>query len=126
MHEMSIATALLEQVEQALPPHSRLVEVRLSVGVIEHLEGVVMRLAWESLTADRPALAGSTLEIIRVSLRIRCGNCGHVHEPADVYGMLCPLCATARPEILQGSGIVLTGLSVDQQVQAGEECSDGD
>jgi hydrogenase nickel incorporation protein HypA/HybF len=126
MHEMSIATALLEQVEQALPENSRLVEVRIDVGALEHLDSEVMRLAWQSLTAEAPALADSALEINRVSLRIRCRNCGCVHEPEDIYGMLCPQCASAQPEILQGSGIVLTGLSVDQEIQADKECPDGD
>ncbi|MFG0252956.1 MAG: hydrogenase maturation nickel metallochaperone HypA [Phycisphaerales bacterium JB038] len=121
MHEMSIASALLEQVELSLPQEGRLVEVRIAVGALEHLDSEVLRLAWESLVMQRPRLAGSRLEVNHVSLRIRCRKCGHVHEPEDIYGMLCPLCASAQPEILQGSGIVLTGLSVDQGIAAGKE-----
>lgn len=121
MHEMSIATALLEQVEAVMPENSRLAEVRIEVGALEHLDSEVMRLAWQSLTADAPPLAGSMLEIRRVSLRIRCRNCGCIYEPEDIYGMICPQCAAAQPEILQGSGIVLIGLSVDQEIQADQE-----
>jgi hydrogenase nickel incorporation protein HypA/HybF len=121
MHEMSIASALLEQVELSLPEEGRLVEVRIAVGALEHLDSEVMRLAWESLVFERPRLSSSALKVNHVSLRIRCRKCGHVHEPEDIYGMLCPLCASAQPEILQGSGIVLTGLSVDQELPAGKE-----
>ena len=68
---------------------------------LEHLDAEVMRLAWESLVLERPRLHGSSLEISHVSLRIRCRKCSHVHEPEDIYGMLCPLCNSAQPEILR-------------------------
>ncbi len=121
MHEMSIASALLEQVELSLPGEGRLVEVRIAVGALEHLDSEVMRLAWESLVFERPRVSSSVLRVNHVSLRIRCRKCGHVYEPEDIYGTLCPQCASAQPEILQGSGIVLTGLSVDQELPVGKE-----
>ncbi|MCK4871740.1 MAG: hydrogenase maturation nickel metallochaperone HypA [Phycisphaerales bacterium] len=118
MHEMSIATALLEQVQALLPEAATLTEVRIDIGSLEHLDSELMRFAWAALVESEPAVKGSALTITRIATRIRCKTCGHAYEPEDAYTMLCPQCGAAHPEVLAGSGIVLKGLTVEQPTQA--------
>jgi hydrogenase nickel incorporation protein HypA/HybF len=115
MHEMSIATALKEQVQTFLPPRAALREVRIEVGSLEHLDDVVMQMAWESLVELEDATRGSALVIDRIPIRIRCRDCSCEYQPEDHFAMACPDCGAARPEVLQGSGIVLRGVTYDEE-----------
>jgi len=125
MHEMSITNALVEQVEAVLPAGARLTEVRLEVGVLEHLDAEIMELAWQAITDEKEEMQGAALKIKRVSLRIRCRNCGNEYEPPDIYGMICPECDSASPQVLQGSGVLLRGISAEQPDTAEKELRDG-
>lgn len=112
MHEMSIVSALCDRVLEHLPPDTRLVEATVEVGSLEHLDESVMQLAWEAYT-DGPPLAGGTLTIERVAVRVRCGECGEVYEPEHQACLVCPACERARPEILEGWGITLQTLEAE-------------
>ena len=113
MHEMAIAESLVEQVGRFTPPGAILREVHLQVGGLEHIEPEALRTAWTVLT-DGTGLAGAELCITREALRVRCRECGKEFEPDDPVIILCPQCGTSRPEILQGMGVLLQSLEVDQ------------
>ena len=113
MHEGAIAEALLEQVREFLPDHATLKEVHIDVGRLEHLEETVLRTYWAALTKDT-AEEGSLLSISAIALKVRCRGCGTEYEPEDQAIMLCPQCGAARPEILQGSGVVFRRMEVER------------
>jgi len=113
MHEMSVVSALCDRVLEHLPPDTRLVEATVKVGSLEHLDEAVVQLAWEVYTDDRPPLAGGTLTIEWVAVRVRCGECGAAYEPEHQAFLVCPACERARPEILEGWGITLHTLEAE-------------
>lgn len=112
MHEASIVNSLIEQVKAFTPPRAVVLSVRVEVGVLEHLDEDVIRNLW-SMFAEDAALRGAALEVTRIPLRVRCGECGTVHDPPDPVLLFCPTCGVARPEVLNGSGVVLKSIEVD-------------
>lgn len=113
MHEMAIVQSLLEQVRSFMPDQAVLNEIHLEVGDLEHLDGDVMRTALAALT-DGSELQGAALHIRRIPIRVRCRSCGHEYEPEDAAVLLCPECGLVQPEILQGTGVLLKSLEIDQ------------
>ena len=114
MHEMSIVQSLLEQVRSFMPGRAVLKDVHLEVGGLEHLDGEVMQTVFTALT-DGSELAGAALRIVRIPVRIRCRSCGHEYEPEDTAGLLCPECGVVQPEILQGTGVLLKSLEIEER-----------
>jgi hydrogenase nickel incorporation protein HypA/HybF len=113
LHEAAITAALVEQVRSFVPAGATLDAVRVEVGELEHLDSEVMRTLWQAMIEDTD-LAGAELEIDRVALSVRCGACGEVWNPEDPAILLCPKCGVVRPEVLEGSGILLRSLSVEE------------
>jgi hydrogenase nickel incorporation protein HypA/HybF len=103
MHEMSIATAVVEQVQaaaEAAGAHA-VDSVRLQVG---ELAGVVpdsLRFCFE-LACVGTLLEGAELVTEPVPARARCGPCAAdwaVGMPPD---LCCPTCGAATAELLSG------------------------
>jgi len=113
MHEISIMQALLEQVRALKPDGALLREVHLEVGELEHLDGEVMQTGWTVLTSGSE-LAGAVLSITRVPVRVRCRVCGQEYEPEDVAVLLCPNCEAVQPEVLEGTGVLLRRMAIDE------------
>ena len=113
MHELSMVQSLLEQVRSFMPDGAALREIRLEVGGLEHLEGEVMQSAFDALT-EGSDLQGAALSITRIPVRLRCRSCQQEYEPEDAAILLCPNCGAVRPDILQGTGVLLRSLEVDQ------------
>ncbi len=115
MHEASIIQALKEQVAPLVPAGSTLRGVRIEVGQLEHLDRVVMETVWTALT-ENTDLAVAELHIEYTQMRIRCKACGNEYTPEDVVYLVCPACEAVQPEVLQGTGILLRSLTVDEPV----------
>jgi hydrogenase nickel incorporation protein HypA/HybF len=114
MHEMSIVQSLLEQVRSFMPEQAVLKDVHLEVGGLEHLDGDVMQTVFTALT-EGSELGGAALRIVRIPVRIRCRACGHEYEPEDAAVLLCPECGVVQPEILQGTGVLLRSLEIEDR-----------
>jgi len=113
VHEGAIAEALVEQVRRWLPADAVLRRVHLEIGRLEHVEPSPLRLHWTALTLDTD-LGDAELVIEHVPLVVRCGACGHEHEPDEPSYLICPECGSARPEVIRGAGVVLRRLEADQ------------
>jgi hydrogenase nickel incorporation protein HypA/HybF len=107
MHEMSIATALLEQLRRiaAEQQAARIVEVEVHCGVMQQVVPESLQLAFEAASTDTLA-AGARLKIVETGLAARCRSCGEQFEAA-IDNYLCPRCRTADVEIVAGRDIVL-------------------
>ncbi len=113
MHEAAITQALIEQVERALPADARLIECRVRVGQLEHLDHGVMAAMWQGMLEDTP-LAGARLAIEAEPLRVRCGACENEFTPEDAAILLCPDCGAVQPTVLAGTGVTLHSLDVEE------------
>ena len=105
MHELSIASGLLEKLLEFSTqyPERALLEVRLEIGELSHIDPEQLRFCYESISKETP-LEGSMLTIARVPAIVSCPHCTYRGRPdywdealaiAPVMTMRCPHCGKA-------------------------------
>jgi hydrogenase nickel incorporation protein HypA/HybF len=105
MHELSIASGMVEKLLQFAGenPDKKIVEVRLAVGELSHIEEEQLRFCYEAITAETP-LEGSKLEVEKVDAMVICPHCSYRGRPKYWDGALsgipvatleCPSCGKA-------------------------------
>ena len=105
MHELSIASGLVEKLLDFAEknPDKKIVEVRLAVGELSHIEHEQMRFCYQAITTET-ALEGSTLEIEKIDAMVKCPHCSYRGRPKYWDGALsgipvatleCPSCGKA-------------------------------
>jgi hydrogenase nickel incorporation protein HypA/HybF len=105
MHELSIASGLVEKLLQfsAQNPDRAVIEVRLEIGELSHIDPEQLRFCYESIAQETP-LEGSIVTIVRVPAIVSCPHCGYRGRPhywddalaiAPVVTMRCPHCGKA-------------------------------
>jgi hydrogenase nickel incorporation protein HypA/HybF len=102
MHEMSIAMAVVEQVEQATAPGAGRVEsVHLEVGQLAGVVADSLRFCFDLVCAGT-ALEGADLVTDTVPARARCTDCSTGWEVGSPPDLCCPDCDGSRTELLSG------------------------
>ena len=108
MHELSIASAVVESVLEFIESRrvKKVLAVRLAIGELSHVEEEQLRFCYEAVT-DQTPMAGSELEIETVEAIVRCGKCSYEGRPqywdealsaGPILTLECPKCgATAEP-----------------------------
>lgn len=105
MHELSIASALVEKLLDFSTQHPdrTIIEVRLDIGELSHIELDQLSFCYESITKET-ALDGSTLTIEKIPAIVNCPHCTYRGRPsywddalaiAPVITMRCPQCGNA-------------------------------
>lgn len=117
MHEMSIATSLLDIIRQEMEKHqaTKLVLVRVKHGALSQIVPDSLYFAWEVLTKETP-LEGAKLELEEVPLRLACSECGHEFEPEEIQLVIhpCPKCGEEfGHKVLSGKELYLDHLEAE-------------
>jgi hydrogenase nickel incorporation protein HypA/HybF len=105
MHELSIASGLVEKLLafSAQNPDRVVIEVRLDVGELSHIDPEQLRFCYDSI-AKKTLLEGSLLTIARVPALVTCPHCTYRGRPdywddalaiAPIVTMRCPHCGKA-------------------------------
>ena len=105
MHELSIACNLVEKLLEfsVQNPERTVIDVRLDVGELSHIDPEQLRFCYESVTRETP-LDGSSLTINKVPAVVNCSHCNYRGRPdywddalaiAPVITMRCPKCGKA-------------------------------
>ena len=107
MHEISLAAAIIDQLESlgADHPGKRIVGARLSWGQLQPISEAALREAFAILVAEHP-FASARLDIIVEPLRARCFRCGgqfSLDESPDA----CPHCGGGRFDLLPDKPLTL-------------------
>jgi hydrogenase nickel incorporation protein HypA/HybF len=111
MHELSIASGVLEKLLEfsAQNPERAILEVRLEIGELSHIDPGQLRFCYEAIAKETP-LDGSILSIERVAAFVTCSHCMYHGRPdywddalaiSAVITMRCPRCGKAV-EVDQG------------------------
>ncbi len=113
MHELGIATSLLQQVRTEMRGHPDAVPCRIGVriGEMAAIDQDALRFAFDSLTRGTD-LQSLELEIESRPLRNRCQACGRdfvVHN----YESRCPECGSLETIFASGDELELAYLEVD-------------
>ena len=105
MHELSIASAVVDRVLELLDSHraKKVLSVRLSVGELSHLEADQLQFCYTAI-AQGTAMENSTLEIEKIAAIIECPRCSYKGRPnyweaalfaAPIPTLECPECGGA-------------------------------
>jgi hydrogenase nickel incorporation protein HypA/HybF len=110
MHELSIATAVLD-IAQRHAEGRRVTAVRLRVGALRQVVPSSLAFAWEVLTREGPC-AGAVLEQEPVPALARCPACGD-ERALDEPLLGCPACG-GRVEVLAGDELEVESIEVEE------------
>jgi hydrogenase nickel incorporation protein HypA/HybF len=112
MHELSLARALLRQVEELRQSHraAGVRTVRVSVGEFSGVEADLLDTAFCHLTEGTP-LEGARLSIERVPLEARCTVCKHEFAVRG-FRFFCPRCDARDVRIVGGEELMLESLTL--------------
>ncbi len=112
MHELSIAQALVEQVEEVRSSNGgrAVVSVGLRVGSWRLVVPESLDFYYQALTRGTP-LQGSVLEIETVEARGRCVPCGEVFGVEGPL-ILCPACGSLGGDLVAGQELDLVSVEL--------------
>lgn len=112
MHELGIAQALVEQVEQVRAGHdgSSVLSVGLRIGSWRLVVNDSLEFYYGVLTRGTP-LEGSRLEIETVEATSRCSRCEQVFT-AEAPLLVCPACGGPGGELLTGQELNLVSVEL--------------
>lgn len=120
MHELSIATTLIDEVEKhrAGAGGGRVIAVTLRIGRLSTVQEGPLRYCF-SWASQGTAVSGARLEIINVPVRIWCAACATEREFPGIQRLACPECGQLSGDIRAGRELDLESIELD----AGEEAS---
>jgi hydrogenase nickel incorporation protein HypA/HybF len=112
MHEMSVAVAVVEQVEQAARGcgADRAGKVTLQVGELAGIVPDALRFCF-SLACAGTVLEGAELVTEPVPGRAGCGSCGRQWPTGMPPELCCPDCGAAAAELLSGRELQILSVS---------------
>jgi len=115
MHELSIAAALLAQVEDLAKANGlkRVQVVRVQVGARRQVVAESLAMAFEAVGLGTCA-EGARLEQSEVAMQARCRGCGTDYAPS-LRDFRCPACRQAAAEITAGNDITISSLTGDTE-----------
>jgi hydrogenase nickel incorporation protein HypA/HybF len=122
MHEMTIATSLVELAsdQAARVGAARVAEINIRMGV---LRGIARSLYFCFGSATRGTICeGARLHIDEVPLVVRCHRCRADKRPAALYNFRCPDCGAPTPKVVTGREMELVSLGLvppDERIRGG-------
>lgn len=113
MHELSIAQALVEQVEEvAAKAHAlSVVRVVIAVGPLSGVDADALSSLFP-LVAEGTAAAGAELAVQTVAIRTKCRTCGHEAE-ADATFAACTQCGSSDAELKAGRELMIQTIELE-------------
>ncbi len=119
MHELSIATSILETVEKesAKRPGLHFEKVGLRIGEVAGVDIDSLTFGWEAITRDTVWQA-LELEIERVPRKNRCDECGNVFEVHDYSELNCPRCNAFPTFNISGDELEIAYIEAEEPEEA--------
>lgn len=115
MHEMSIALAVVDQVEEAARSRgvSAVRTVRLQVGELAGVVPDALSFSFE-LACSGTVLEGAELVAEPVAGRARCAPCADEWAVGMPPRLCCPVCGEATSELVAGRELRITGVEWEE------------
>lgn len=113
MHELSLATAMIEQLENALEREggSRIQRITVRIGALSGVEREPFEFAFP-LAAEGTAAEGCRLEIEETPVTIECAACGKTGE-AEPIDLSCPHCGAADTQVTGGREFTVRQMEIE-------------
>lgn len=111
MHELSIASSLIEQVIKHIPAGAKLTAVNMEAGPLQGIDEQAMELAWTSVS-DGTVCQGAKLNIEFLPWPMKCADCGKEFTHASMPPVKCE-CGSENTFPNGGRDLRLVSLDVD-------------
>ena len=115
MHELSIATSIVESVSEtaAAYPGARVLEVRLRVGALASVVEDSLQFCWTIVT-EGTSLAGSKLTVHTLAIVVHCAACDADSEITGVQNFHCPRCGRIAADFRQGRELEIESIEIEE------------
>jgi hydrogenase nickel incorporation protein HypA/HybF len=129
MHELSIVASVVESVTESLEayPQSRVVEVRLRVGMLASVVVDSLEFCWGLATEGTP-LEGARLVVKTLPVVMHCAACAADAELEGVQSFRCPRCGQPCSDLRQGRELDIESFEIEDEAgmeKAGAEKTEG-
>lgn len=113
MHELSVATSMIEVIQAELAKRglSKVTEVKVVVGELSNVIPEALEFCWEVATVETPA-AGSKLVVERRPVTAKCQSCGHDFVVQN-WSFVCPACGSGETRQTGGNELYIEHLLAD-------------
>jgi hydrogenase nickel incorporation protein HypA/HybF len=114
MHELSIAQALVEQVQSQALAHGavRVPLITVRVGPLCGVEPALLRRAFEVARLTQATTAGAELIVEQSDIRVKCRDC-HNESAGSTNNLLCRHCGSRRTDLTQGDELLLLQIELE-------------
>lgn len=112
MHELSIACALVEQVEELRRQHgaAEVLNITLTLGALAGVDQEALAFAFPIAAADTP-LATAQLIIAPEPATVRCADCGKTTCPT-LPALQCTECGSVAVTIVGGRDLIIKSVEL--------------
>ncbi|MEI8243120.1 MAG: hydrogenase maturation nickel metallochaperone HypA [bacterium] len=117
MHELSLATALVEQVQRICEAEqaSAVASIRLRLGALSGVDRESFAFAFP-IAADGTSVEGAGLVFDRVPAEITCDACGVRAEPGCMF-LTCGACGSNRVRITAGREFQIVSVELMEKAE---------
>jgi hydrogenase nickel incorporation protein HypA/HybF len=114
MHELGIASSILETVEAEAKKHpgAAFKVVGLRIGEVAGIDVDALTFGWEAITKDTK-WEGLNLKVEQLPLRNRCRLCGCEFAVKD-YEITCPDCGRNETENISGDELDIAYMEIEE------------
>ena len=118
MHELSIASSIVETVTEAAAAHpgTRVTSVRLRIGALAGVVEDALEFCWQIATEGTP-LAGAALEVRKLPVVVHCEHCNADEELNGVQSFRCPRCGEPAADLRQGRELEIESFEIDDEAE---------
>ena len=115
MHELSIAQNILDIVRENVPQGDEVLvrAVRVKIGAMAGVVPDSLAFCFSAITHGTP-LERAALEIINVSLTVRCRTCG-AESAIEQTLFFCPSCGGYELDVLAGRDMHVSEIELDDE-----------
>lgn len=114
MHELYIADCILKSARESLPTDispERIRQVEVQVGELDAVIPETLIFLFDAIKISH-GMSNAGLQIEKIDILCCCQDCGHKFR-IDIPLFICPDCGSSKVEVLQGRGIKLLKILVD-------------
>ncbi|MBL7669882.1 MAG: hydrogenase maturation nickel metallochaperone HypA [Bdellovibrionaceae bacterium] len=117
MHEVSLVTALIDQIQEvAVQQHfTRVEKIHLGIGVLSGVNGDCIDFCFSEITKDS-ILSGATLSYESIPVQILCKACEKTSNPPEPNDLRCEYCRSGDIRVQRGKDFLILNLEVDTEV----------
>ncbi len=125
MHEFSIATHIVAQLEALAAAHAmgRITALTVAAGEMRQIVPDALSTAFAA-AAGGTAAAGADLVLETVPVVVECRSCGRRYRPAD-GNYVCESCGTADVAVVEGNELVIRTVEYEEPGAGAETARHG-